>query len=90
VRRLVTTAAVLALAWPTLSAAQLAASDTTRCINAINKGTRKVTLAASKEVAGCVAREAGELLGDLRHELGLTALVLFQAGNSRCELVIAG
>jgi len=45
------------------SAQQLTASDTGRCINAINKGMRKVTLAASKDLRSCVARKAGGLLG---------------------------
>ncbi|MEO6027797.1 MAG: hypothetical protein ABIR79_13105, partial [Candidatus Binatia bacterium] len=45
------------------SAQQLTASDTGRCINAINKGMRKVTLAASKDLRSCVAKKAGGLLG---------------------------
>jgi cysteine-rich repeat protein len=39
------------------------ASDTGRCINAINKSMRKVTLAAAKEMRSCLAKKAGELLG---------------------------
>ena len=54
VRRLVTMAVALVALGPALAAAQLSASDTGRCINAINKGIRKVTLAASKEMRGCV------------------------------------
>ncbi|MCC6763215.1 MAG: DUF4215 domain-containing protein [Deltaproteobacteria bacterium] len=54
--------AALALSFPTLAAAQHA-SDTGACVNAINKGMRKVTLAASKELRACVAKKAGGLLG---------------------------
>src|SRR5436853_1030144 len=39
------------------------ASDTGRCINAINKGTRKVTLAATKQLRTCVTELASGLLG---------------------------
>src|SRR5512147_1691513 len=60
--RIAVAAAVVLLA-PTLAAAQLTASDTGRCINAINKGMRKVTVAAAKELRGCIAKKAGELLG---------------------------
>ncbi len=45
------------------SAQQVVTSDTGRCINAINKGMRKVTLAASKDMRACVAKKAGGLLG---------------------------
>ncbi len=60
--RLVTSLALLAL-FPALAVAQTTASDTGRCINAINKGMRKVTLAATKETRSCVAKKAGGLLG---------------------------
>jgi hypothetical protein len=47
-------------------AAAQVASDTARCVNAINKGMRKITLAAGKEVRGCVAQHAGgELTGSV-------------------------
>ena len=44
-------------------ATTLFAADTGRCINAINKGMRKVTLAANKEMRSCVTKKAGGLLG---------------------------
>lgn len=54
--------AVLALLLPTASSAQTG-NDTGRCINAINKGMRKVASAATKDIRGCVSKKAGGLLG---------------------------
>ena len=39
------------------------ASDTPRCVNAINKGMRKVTLAATKQVRSCIGAHASGALG---------------------------
>jgi cysteine-rich repeat protein len=39
------------------------ASDTPRCVNAINKSMRKVTLAATKQVRSCVLAHAAGTLG---------------------------
>ncbi len=61
VRRLGFALAALMLV-PGVASAQVSKS-TGACINAINKGTRKVTLAAEKELRSCVAKKAGELLG---------------------------
>ena len=55
-------AAAAALLLPAIAVAQTA-SDTGKCINAINKGMRKVTLAASKELRSCVAKKAAGVLG---------------------------
>ncbi|MEB2283865.1 MAG: DUF4215 domain-containing protein [Myxococcales bacterium] len=59
----IATLAALGTLLPTLAAAQVVAPDTGRCINAINKGMRKVTLAAAKELRACVKKKAGDLLG---------------------------
>ena len=61
--RVVALVATLSLFAIGSASAQLVATDTGRCINAINKGMRKVTLAASKDMRGCVAKKAGDLLG---------------------------
>ncbi len=53
----------LALAMPRVAVAQVVAGDTAKCINDVNKGTRKITLAAGKQVRSCVAAYAGETLG---------------------------
>jgi hypothetical protein len=60
--RIITSLAALVLCTPALALAQTA-SDTGRCINAINKSMRKVTVAATKETRSCVAKKAGGLLG---------------------------
>ncbi len=61
-KRLVATLAVCALLAPSFAAAQVS-SETGKCINAINKGLRKVTAAATKETKACVAKKAGGVLG---------------------------
>lgn len=55
-------AMALAIILPGMVAVQISAADTAGCINAINKGMRKVTLAATKETRSCVAKKAGGLL----------------------------
>jgi cysteine-rich repeat protein len=52
----------LALLGPATAFAQTA-TDTPRCINAINKSTRKVTLAATKAIKGCLTALASGTLG---------------------------
>ena len=52
----------VAVALPGGVAAQVA-SDTPRCVNAVNKGMRKVTLAATKQVRSCVLAHASGALG---------------------------
>ncbi|MEO6026050.1 MAG: DUF4215 domain-containing protein [Candidatus Binatia bacterium] len=52
-----------ALLAPPVALAQTTASDTSRCVNAINKGMRKVTLAATKQLRACVTKLAGGTLG---------------------------
>jgi cysteine-rich repeat protein len=57
------TAAVLTCLLATAASAQTTAPDTPRCLNAINKGMRKVALAAGKEMRPCMVAEASGLLG---------------------------
>src|SRR5215203_6942959 len=52
-----------ALLAPPVALAQTTATDTSRCVNAINKGMRKVTLSATKQLRACVTKLASGTLG---------------------------
>ena len=62
-KRFAPLAIVLTLLLPSLASAQLTASDTGRCINAINKGMRKVTSPRSRTRGAASPRRPAELLG---------------------------